>query len=76
MSNSANENSLKQRHYCFLVLRLTLDHRGRLLQGELVGMTNTLWRRFTSLAGMNQAIEAWLKQQERFEDSMETESTT
>ena len=73
MSDPANENSLKQRNYCFLVLRLTLDQGGRLLQGELVDMTNTLRQRFTSLPGLNQAIEAWLKQQELVEGSMETD---
>ena len=48
MSGSANENSLKQRNY-FLVLRLTLDQRGRLLQGTLVDMTNTLRHRLGRL---------------------------
>ena len=71
MSDSANENVLEHRSYISLVLRLTLDQRGRLMQGELIDMTNTPQQRFTTLAGLNQAVEAWLKQQEQAENSAE-----
>lgn len=68
MPDPVNENALENRHYISLVLRLTLDQRGRLIQGELVDMTNTPWHRFTTLADLNQAVEAWLRQQVQAEE--------
>lgn len=65
MSDLANENTLKNRHYISLILRLTLDQWGRLIRGELVDMTNTPQQRFTSLSGLNDAVAAWLRQQEQ-----------
>lgn len=71
MPDPVNENALENRYYISLVLRLTLDQRGRLIQGELVDMTNTPWQRFTNLADLNQAVEAWLRQQVQAEEPTE-----
>ena len=65
MPHPADDISLADRHYVTLILRLTLDQTGHLLQGELVDMTDTLQKRFLGLTGLNQAVEAWLKQQEQ-----------
>ncbi len=65
MSNPANTDELKNRHYTSLILRLTLDQWGRLIQGELVDMTNTPRQRFTTLSELNKAVAVWLKQQEK-----------
>ena len=56
---------LVDRHYVTLILRLTLDRGGHLIQGELVDTTDTLQKRFTSASGLNQAMESWLRFQEQ-----------
>lgn len=68
MSHLANENILTNRHYVTLILRLTLDHEGRLIQGALVDTTDTLQQRFTNVSGLNRAMEAWLRQQEQTQE--------
>ena len=65
------DSTLADRHYVTLILRLTLDRGGRVIQGELVDTTDTLWRRFTSSSGLSQAVDAWLRQQEQAEADME-----
>lgn len=65
MPHPADDSSLADRHYVTLILRLALDPTGRLLQGELVNTTDTLHKRFLSLTGLHQAVEAWLRQQEQ-----------
>jgi ATP-dependent exoDNAse (exonuclease V) alpha subunit len=64
MSYVSDDITLQHRHYITLVLRLALDETGHLLEGELVDTTATLHKRFLGVAGLNQAIEAWLRQQE------------
>lgn len=68
MSDSVDETSLENRYYCSLILRLTLDQWGRLIQGELVDTTDTLHQRFTNLSGLNEAVVAWFRQQERTDE--------
>jgi hypothetical protein len=64
MSDLANNDNLKNRYYLSLVVRLTLDQAGRLIHGELLDTTDTLRKRFTTLAEMNETVAVWLKQQE------------
>ena len=65
MPHAPDDITLANRHYVTLILRLTLDGMGQLLQGELVDTTDTLQKRFLGLTGLNQAVEAWLQQQEQ-----------
>lgn len=65
MPHPADDSTLANRHYVTLILRLALDQTGRLLQGELVDTTDTSQKRFLGLTGLNQAMEAWLQQQEQ-----------
>jgi hypothetical protein len=45
MPHPADDITRADRHYVTLILRLTLDRTGQLLQGELVDTTDTLrWR--------------------------------
>ena len=60
-----DDTLLVDRHYVTLILRLTLDRGGHLIQGELVDMTNTLQKRFMGASGLNQAMESWLRFQEQ-----------
>ncbi|MCB0212728.1 MAG: hypothetical protein KDJ52_25520 [Anaerolineae bacterium] len=68
MSAPANNDDLKNRYYLSLIVRLTLDHYGRLIQGELVDTTATFQRRFTTLPDLNDAVAVWLNQQEQNEN--------
>ena len=65
MSHLANYDDLKNRTYLSLIVRLTLDQSGRLIQGELLNTTDTLRQRFTTLSELNKAVAAWLRQQEQ-----------
>ena len=65
MPDPANNTSMTDRHYVTLILRLSLDQMGRLLQGELVDTTHTLQKRFLGSTGLHQAVETWLRQQEQ-----------
>jgi hypothetical protein len=60
-----DDTLLVDRHYVTLILRLTLDRGGHVIQGELVDMTNTLQKRFMGASGLNQAMESWLRFQEQ-----------
>ncbi len=71
MSHPADDTTLADRHYVTLILRLTLDRRGRLIQGELLDTAATRQKWFTGASGLNQAVEAWLRQQEQAEADME-----
>ena len=68
MSSLLPESTLADRRYVTLILRLTLDRGGRLLQGELVDTTDTLQKRFVDVAGLNQAVQDWLTCHEHAED--------
>ncbi|MDQ5852822.1 MAG: hypothetical protein M3380_12295 [Chloroflexota bacterium] len=71
MLQRAPDAHLGDRHYVTLILRLTLDRAGHLIQGELVDTTDTLQKRFTSSSGLNQAVQAWLREQEQIETQSE-----
>jgi hypothetical protein len=60
-----DDTPLVDRHYVTLILRLTLDRGGHLIQGELVDTTDTLQKRFTGASGLTKAMESWLRYQEQ-----------
>lgn len=63
MPQAADNRTLLDRHYITLILRLTLDQAGDLIQGDLVDTTNGLPEHFMGTTGLQQAVEAWLRQQ-------------
>lgn len=64
MSQRSDDSMLSDRHYITLVLRLTLDRTGRLLQGSLADTTYNSPAFFIGPAGLHQAVDAWLRQQQ------------
>ena len=71
MSQEAPDTALTDRHYITLIVRLTLDRAGRLIQGELVDTADTLQKRFTGAAGLNQAVATWVSQHVQTEGAPE-----
>ncbi len=67
MSRPADATSLTDRQYVTLILRLTLDRRGQLIQGELVDTIESRPERFLGADGLIQAVATWLRQQEQAE---------
>jgi hypothetical protein len=67
MPPPARDEALADQHYVTLILRLMLDRRGQLVQGELVDTTETLLGRFISVAGLNQAVSDWFMEREQAE---------
>ena len=65
MPQAADNSTLSDRHYITLILRLTLDRAGRLIQGEMVDTTDSRPEHFIDASGLHQAVEAWLRQQEQ-----------
>ncbi len=63
-----DEGVLADRHYVTLILRLTLDRNGRLIQGELLNTADTQEEQFIGLSGLNRAVHAWLQRIEQDED--------
>jgi hypothetical protein len=63
MSLPADDAILRGRHYITLILRLTLDREGQLIQGELVDTKGTRSDWFIGASGLNEAVAAWLQQQ-------------
>jgi hypothetical protein len=63
MPQAADNSTLLDRHYITLILRLTLDQSGNLIQGDLVDTTNVLPEHFIGTTGLHQAVEAWLRKQ-------------
>jgi hypothetical protein len=63
MPQAADNSTLSDRHYITLILRLTLDQAGDLIQGHLVDTTNSLPEHFFGTTGLHQAVEAWLRKQ-------------
>ena len=63
MPQAAHNSALLDRHYITLILRLTLDQAGDLIQGDLLDTTNGLPEHFIGRAGLYQAVDAWLQQQ-------------
>jgi hypothetical protein len=63
MPKAVDNSTLLDRHYVTLILRLTLDRAGDLIQGDLVDTTNDLPKHFIGATGLHKAVEAWLRQQ-------------
>ena len=63
MPQAADNSTLSDRHYITLILRLTLDQAGDLIQGHLVDTTNALPEHFFGTTGLHQAVETWLQRQ-------------
>lgn len=67
MPHVADETTLAECHYVTLILRLTLDAQGRLIQGALLDTANSLPEQFLGASGLTQAVAHWLQQQEQKE---------
>ena len=65
VASPADDNDLVNRHYVTLIVRLTVDHHGQLVRGEMVDATNTFHERFIGGNGLIGAVQAWLARQER-----------
>ena len=65
MPQAADDSTLSDRQYVTLILRLTLDQAGDLIQGDLVDTTNGLPEHFIGTTGLHQAVETWLQEQPR-----------
>jgi hypothetical protein len=63
MSQSPDNSTLEDRHYVTLILRLTLNRAGQLIQGELADTTDSRQEHFIGTVGLHQAVDAWLRQQ-------------
>lgn len=72
MSQPSSENILAERHYVTLILRLSMDSHGRLIQGELVDMANEIQERFMGRAGLTRAVQDWLTKQEQADGDTDT----
>lgn len=68
MPQAVVNRTLLDRHYATLILRLTLDESGDLIQGDLVDTTNGLPEHFIGTPGLHQVVEAWLRQQHSKDD--------
>lgn len=67
MPQAADNSTLLDRHYVTLILRLTLNQAGDLIQGSLTDTATGLPEHFIGRAGLYQAVEAWLQQHSRNE---------
>jgi hypothetical protein len=63
MASTSEHSTLADRHYVTLILRLTLDRTGRLIQGDLADTVDSRQEHFLGRAGLHEAVEAWLQQQ-------------
>ncbi len=58
-------NKLTEMRYVALILRLVLDSRGRLVQGELVDASAAPLGRFVGWRGLSRLLRSWLASQEQ-----------
>jgi len=72
MPPTTENSSLADRHYVTLILRLTLDRAGRLIQGDLADTADSRQEHFFGAEGLHQAVEAWLQQQQQLGGSQES----
>lgn len=54
------EDKLSEKYYVSVTLRLLLDRRGRLIQGEVVDLQGQTQRRFVGWRGLVRVLRAWL----------------
>ena len=71
MPPTTENSTLADRHYVTLILRLTLDRAGRLIQGDLTGTADSRQEHFFGTAGLHQAVDTWLRQQQESEEPQE-----
>lgn len=71
MPHTPENPTLADRHYVTLILRLTLDRSGRLIQGELADTNDSRQEHFIGTAGLHQAVDVWLHQQQQAEGNQE-----
>ena len=71
MPSTSENTTLADRHYVTLILRLTLDRAGRLIQGGLADTADSRQEHFFGTEGLHQAVEAWLQQQQQAGGSQE-----
>lgn len=57
------EDKLSEKRYRSVSLRLLLDRRGRLIQGEIVDLQGQAQRRFVGWRGLVRGLRAWLAEQ-------------
>jgi hypothetical protein len=57
------EDKLSEKRYLSVSLRLLLDRRGRLIQGEVVDLQGQAQRRFVGWRGLVRGLRAWLAEQ-------------
>lgn len=57
------EDKLSEKHYVSVILRLLLDRRGRLIQGEVVDLAGHAQHRFVGWRGLAHALRQWLATQ-------------
>jgi hypothetical protein len=62
MPQAADNSTLLDRYYVTLILRLTLNQAGNLIQGSLTDTTTGLPEHFIGTTGLHQAVDAWLQQ--------------
>ncbi len=65
MVNGLNDNTLVERHYVTLIVRLLVDHHGQMINGEMVDVTDTFRRHFVNEHGLIVGVHTWLTQQEQ-----------
>jgi hypothetical protein len=65
MSRSTLDTQLADRRYATVVLRLQLDRRGRLIQGEMVDTAGEHRQRFVGWRGLTRSVRDWLQRQEQ-----------
>lgn len=65
MARRSAGGKLADRRYVTVIVRLMVDARGRLVQGEIVDATATSHGRFVGWRGLIRTLRAWLASQER-----------
>lgn len=65
MARRSTGGKLADRRYVTVIVRLMVDARGRLVQGEIVDATGTSHGRFVGWRDLNRTLRAWLTSQER-----------
>lgn len=65
MGQHRQPETLGEKRYATLILRLVLDQQGRLMHGELVDVAGGFSNRFVAWRGLIHALRAWLTYQEK-----------
>jgi hypothetical protein len=56
-------NRLAEKRYLTVILRLVVDQRGQLVQGEVVDLQARILGRFAGWKGLTCTVRAWLETQ-------------